>query len=143
MERIVSEYDSLTGTPTVNKYSENPLKKINPTYNGEFSINGPVPFSKDRLTFFTNARYFSDEGYLYGREWFLPSHVPGDSSLVPLNPSERWSALAKLTWKPFADIKVNYSLNLSEWKNEKSFNRDYRYVPGGIPKSFGNTQTHL
>lgn len=143
MDHIDTEYDSSAGTTIVKEYSENPIKKLNPTYNGEFSLSGPVPFLKDKLTFFTNGRYYSNEGYLYGREWFLPSNVPGDSSLVPLNPSERWSALAKLTWKPFNNIKVNYSLNLSEWENEKNFDRDYRYVPGGIPKSFGNTQTHL
>lgn len=143
MKSVTAEVDPITKLTTVTTEAEDPLKLFNPSYNGEFSLSGPVPFLNNKVTFFANGRYFTDEGYLYGREWFLPSGFPGDSSLVPMNPYRRWSTLAKLTWRPFGSLKVNYSLNLSAWKRDRYFNRNYKYVPGGVPQSKGSTQTHL
>ena len=143
MKSVTTTIDPVTNKTLVHTESEDPLKKINPSQNMEFSLSGPMPFLKDKVTFFTNARFFSNEGYLYGREWFLPSGFPGDSSLVPMNPHERWSALGKITYRPTGSIKLSYSLNASAWKNDRSFNRSYKYVPGGVSQSMGNTQTHL
>src|SRR3990172_4022698 len=81
-ESIETKVDPVTGAVTPISTMENPIKKFNPIYNGEFSLNGPVPFSGDQLSFFTNARYYSTEGYLYGRNWFTPQSTAGDSSFV-------------------------------------------------------------
>ncbi len=143
MNRVTAVTDSLSGITTLNSEAEDPLLKFNPTYNLEGSLSGPVPGLKNKLSFFANARYYANEGYLYGREWFLPSGLPGDSSLVPMNPLERWSALGKLTWSVTPSVKLRYSLNLSRWKNDRYWNRVYKYVPGGVPYSTGDAQTHL
>ena len=149
MKRVTTEVDPITNLTTVTTETEDPLKLFNPSYDGEFSLSGPVPFLNNKVTFFTNGRYYSDEGYLYGREWFLPSGFPGDSSLIPLNPNNHWSALMKLTWRPIGNIKLSYSLNTSKsnrdaiYLNDTNTYRNYKYIPGGIPQSKRETKTHL
>ena len=135
--------DSVTGVSRLIEESENPLTKFNPTYNGEFSLSGPVPLAGDKLSFFTNLRYVESEGYLYGRNWYKPQGIPGDSALVPMNPSQHFSGFGKLSLKMSADIKLNYSYTYQDWENERYYSRNYKYVPGGLPKSFGYTQSHL
>jgi outer membrane receptor protein involved in Fe transport len=135
--------DSVTGVSRLIEESENPLTKFNPTYNGEFSLSGPVPLAGDRLSFFTNLRYVESEGYLYGRNWYKPQGIPGDSALVPMNPNWHFSGFGKLTYKLSTDIKLNYSYTYQDWENERYYSSNYKYVPLGLPKSFGNTQSHL
>ena len=146
--------DPLTGVSEAIGKKENPLKNFNPTYNAEFSLSGPLG---KRLSFFTNARYFSNEGYLYGREWFTPHGLEGDSSLVSLNPSERFSSQGKLTYRVTDKLKVSYNIFWNQWKNEnKTYYadmdrdnrnelnaRNFRYVPGGLPQEIGNGMTHI
>lgn len=135
--------DSSTGVTTVNSASEDPLKKMNPTYNLEGSLSGPIPGLGDKVSFFLNGRYYKQDGYLYGREWFLPSGLPGDSSLVPMQASNRWTGLGKVTWNISPSIKLRYSVNATQYHNDRSFNRDFKFVPGGLSPSDGNTTTHL
>lgn len=140
---VVGVYDSTSGETTVTEDRESPLKKFNPIYNGEFSLSGPVPFMGDKLTFFVNGRHFSDEGYLYGREWYLPQGIPGDSSLVPMNPFVQTSTQAKLTWNPMGSIKMSYNVFWNEYQQDRTFDRNYKYVPGGIPLRKGGGTTHI
>ena len=50
------------------------IDKINPTYNGQLSLSGPLlPFLGDKLSFFATARYYDTEGYIYGKNVFSPS----------------------------------------------------------------------
>ncbi len=135
--------DPATGETIVKSESEDPLLDFNPTYNMEGSLSGPVPFTGKKLSFFVNGRYYEQEGYLYGREWFLPSGLPGDSSLVPLQPNHRWTGLAKFTWSVSPSIKVRYSLNATEWRNKRYFSRANKYAPRGLSPSWGGTTTHL
>lgn len=123
--------------------AEDPLTKFNPTYNIEGSLSGPVPGTKDKLSFFLNGRYYQQEGYLYGREWFLPSGLPGDSSLVPMQEHNRWTGLGKLTWAIGPSVKLRYSINATESFSPRYFSRYYKFVPGGRNKSMGSTTTHL
>jgi outer membrane receptor protein involved in Fe transport len=139
--RIVS--DSGAGVAFLDKGAENPLKKINPIYNGEFSLSGPVPWTGDKLTFFANSRYYSEEGYLYGRDWYKPQGIAGDSSLVPMNPHRHYTLFGKVNYRLSSNFKASYSVNYYDWKNDRSFNRDYKYCPDAVPKAFGFTTTHL
>ena len=109
----------------------------------EGSLNGPLPFTNNKISFFLNARYYHQEGYLYGREWFLPSGLPGDSSLVPMQENRRWTGLGKVTWAITPSVKLRYSLNATEWYNPRSFSRNYKFTPGGVRQSTGETMTHL
>lgn len=60
--------------------------KITDIYNVEASLNGPVPFFNNRLTFNVNARYFSNKGWLYGQRRFSPKD---SSSFKDSNP-DNW-----------------------------------------------------
>ena len=143
LEWVHAVTDSTTGITTVDSRSEDPLKKFNPTYNLEGSLSGPVPGFGDKLSFFFNGRYYQQEGYLYGREWFLPSGLPGDSSLVSMQANHRWTSLGKLTWRITPGLQLRYSLNATEYYNDRYFNRNFKYVPGGLSPSQGKTTTHL
>ena len=124
-------------TLVLDEAAENPVKKFNPIYNGEISLSGPVPFTNNKLSFFTTARYFTNEGYLYGRDWYRPQGIPGDSSLVPMNPYQRTSAQVKFTWHPVNSIKLAYNIFWNDYQIDKSFWRTYKYNPGGVPQQFG------
>jgi outer membrane receptor protein involved in Fe transport len=144
-----------------------PLKKFNPVYNGEFSLSGPVPLTNDALTFFANGRYYYDEGYYYGREWFKPNgnlgknvtdsvenpntlnevHViSGDNSnLVPLNPSETMSLLGKLNYQLSGNIKLSYSIFWNSLERRRNYFRensaDYQFNVSGTA-NFNPFNTH-
>jgi hypothetical protein len=135
--------DTATGLTKVTDASEDPLAKFNPTYNLEGSLSGPVPFTGNKLSFFVNGRFYQQEGYLYGREWYLPSGLPGDSSLVPMQANHRWTGLAKLTWSVAPSIKLRYSVNATEYNNDRYFSRNFKYAPDGLSPSWGSTTTHL
>ncbi len=143
MDRVVDVVDEETGAITQATESTNPLKGLNPTYNVQGSLSGPVPLTNDKLTFFVNARSNQREGYLYGRNWFEPQGIPGDSSLVPMNPNNYWSGLGKLALKLSNSMKLTYSLNYSDSHSPRYYSQSYKYVPTGRNQSFGTTTTHL
>ncbi len=143
LKSVTAVTNPATGKTTLTSESEDPLTKFNPTYNIEGSLSGPIPYTKDKLSFFINGRYYQQEGYLYGREWFLPCGIPGDSSLVPLQQSNRWTGLAKLTWSITPGLIVRYSLNTTEYHNDRYFSRVNKYAPRGLSPNWGNTSTHL
>lgn len=124
--------DPATGNLQAVERSENPLSKLNPTYNTNFTFSGPVPFTKNKVTFFSSGRMNGREGYLYGRNWFTPQGLPGDSALVPLNPNEGKSGQLKLTYRSQSNLKFNYSLLYNDSYSERNYSRMYRYNPGGI-----------
>jgi len=143
LKSVTAITDPVTNKTTITSKAEDPLTKFNPTYNIEGSLSGPVPFTGDKLSFFVNGRYYQQEGFLYGREWFLPSGVPGDSSLVPMQKGDRWTGLAKLTWSVSPSIKMRYSINSSEYYNDRYFSRTNKFVPGGLSPNWGSTTTQL
>jgi len=143
LKSVTPTFDPETNEFTAVEDSEDPLTKFNPTYNVEGTLSGPVPATRNKLSFFANVRYYQREGYLYGREWFLPSGLPGDSSLVPMQESQRLTGLGKLTWAISPSIKIRYSLNATDYYSPRSFSRDYKFTPGGVRQSKGRTTTHL
>jgi hypothetical protein len=122
---------------------ENPLSGFNPVYNIDLNLNGPLPFSDKKITFFINGRYFSDEGYLYGREWRLPQGIPGSNDLVPLSPYEKFSGHGKLTFQATPLIKLNYNFFGDTWNADRSFSHDYKYNPQGTAQRKGYGMTHI
>lgn len=143
LKRVNAIIDPATGAVTQTSESENPMSKFNPTYNGEASLSGPVPGFGDKLTFFTNARYYQSDGYLYGRQWFTPQGNPGDSSLVPMNAGHRSSLQGKLTWKASNAIKASYNVFWNDYYNQRSFSHDWKYVPDSQPQQFGGGISHI
>jgi outer membrane receptor protein involved in Fe transport len=122
---------------------ENPLKRFNPVYNFEANLNGPVPFAGDKLSFFVNGRFISNEGYLYGRKWFTPAGTAGDSSLISMNPYRRISLQGKLVYKLSRNITAKYNVFGNRWNNDRIYNKAYTYAPDGIPQQKGYGLTHI
>ncbi len=113
----------------------NALRKFNPTYNLQGSLSGPI--LGDKLTFFATARYFSNEGYLYGKRWFTPQGLQGDGELVSMNPYQRLSAQAKLAYRLKGNMKLTYGImgNDNEFRWYDSY---YKYNPDGNYQRFEN-----
>jgi hypothetical protein len=130
-------------TNIVSSERDHPLKKINPIFNGELSLSGPVPLTGEKIMFFVNGRYYSNEGFLYGRNWFKPNGTPGDSSLVPMNGSKSMSAQIKLNMQPTSAIKLNYNLFWNRYDTDREFQHDYRYDPYGTWQTHTIGMTHM
>ncbi|MEW6512209.1 MAG: TonB-dependent receptor [Bacteroidota bacterium] len=127
-----------------------PSKKFNPTgiRNAEGSLSGPI--LREDLTFFANARYIYFDGWLNGIRRFTPENISytdstgkfilsrdaagrGDSSIVPMNSSERAYAQAKLAWKISTVMKLTANY-IYDFTKSRSFDghRGFFYNPDGF-----------
>ena len=125
----------------------------NSTFDG--FISGPVlPFLGDKLTFNVSLRRSESEGYLYGiREhnpsdyaYFPPSgdwyiQITGDSSYVPMNPSQSTNGLSKITWRVSPTMKISTQSILSKARS-KSYSHAYKYNPDGVGTSYSANNNH-
>ena len=125
----------------------------NSTFDG--FISGPVlPFLGDKLTFNVSLRRSESEGYLYGiREhnpsdyaYFPPSgdwyiQITGDSSYVPMNPSQSTNGLSKITWRVSPTMKISTQSILSK-AQRKSYSHAYKYNPDGVGTSYSANNNH-
>ena len=143
MNHLTTTVDPETGAVSQQSEYENPLSSFNPAYNAEASLSGPVPGLGDKITFFANGRYFQNEGHLYGKRWFTPIGSPGDSATVPLSPYHRSSLQGKLTWRATNSIKASYNVFWSNWKNDRTFSKNWKYVPDSRPQQFGSAVSHI
>ncbi len=122
----------------------------------KLSLDGPVPFTNDRVTFFATGRMLSDNGHLYGERVFVPSdssdfsstnpdewyvESSGDEELVSLNPLDKLSGQLKLSWFMTPELKLTYSFmrdhiefrNL-DGRSDETFEdpRLFKYNPDGL-----------
>jgi outer membrane receptor protein involved in Fe transport len=156
-ENPVTNSNGIKTTQIVSSEKEYPLKELNPLYSGEFTLSGPVPMLGNSLKFFANGRYYKDDGYFYGVNWFLPDGIAGDSSIVSMNPYQNISLQGKLTYNMMdGNLRMSYQFFGNKWNRDRTyypfsssdfpynFNaHDYLYDPYGLPKSFGDAYTHL
>lgn len=121
------------------------IDDIDPINNQVFegTLGGPIPLLEDNFSFFLSGRYNYDKGYLYGirqhtvfdslsRDPVLANvlHLSqtGNNEIVSMNPSKDLNLTAKITYKPIANIKINYDLVFSN-SDYKSYAHDYKYNP--------------
>jgi len=118
-------------------------------------VSGPViPGLGDKLTFNISVRRNQSEGYLNGiREhspgdfaYFPPSgnwyiQMSGDSSYVPMNPSESNNFLSKFTWRLSPRIKISTQSIMSQ-SQSKSYSHAYKYNPDGIATGYTQNNNH-
>ena len=118
-------------------------------------ISGPVlPMFGDKLTFNISLRKSQSEGYLYGvREhqpsdfaYFPPSgdwyiQMSGDSSYVPMNPSESSNFLSKITLRLSPRLKISTQSILSS-SQSKSYSHVYKYNPDGVSTGYSGNNNH-
>ncbi|RPI07129.1 MAG: TonB-dependent receptor [Ignavibacteriae bacterium] len=145
---VTTEADPAGNTKIVNSQREYPLKKINPIYNAELNLSGPVPLLS-AVKFFVMGRHFYDEGYYYGVNWYKPNGAPGDSSIVPMNPNKSTSIQGKLNYHLSNSLKIGYGVFWNKSQQDRNYfngnitSHDYKYDPYGLPEnhSEGLTQT--
>ncbi len=131
------------------------IEKINPfsVQNFDASFSGPI--LRDRLFFFTNARYYFNEGYLYGKRVFLPTDVTrevspdsfivqasGDGAFVPMNPNKRFFFQTKLTQRVTSTFRLSYNF-IYDYQNYKDYDHYQRLNPDNnlnrFRKGYSNT----
>jgi len=100
------------------------------------SIEGPL--LKNRVTLFANARYFSNDGWLYGAHLYNIDGSGGDSTLVPMNTWEKLSWQANLR----IQLRSNMFVNLIGLGSNSEANdlggryQYYRWAPFGVPQIY-------
>jgi outer membrane receptor protein involved in Fe transport len=147
------------------------INKLNPTYNVQASLSGPVPLLKDRLKFFISGRFYDTEGYLYGRKVFLPSdysnwiaddpedwlvmshgatypfsealaaELVDEAEAVPMNPSQRITLQSKLSLRVADKDKLDYEF-LFQKNDYQEYVHEFLYNPEGISQRKQNGYNH-
>ncbi len=135
------------------------INRVNPlnTKDLEGSLSGPI--LKDKLSFYGDARYNYTGGWLYGQRIFNPWDITvdngstqpletrytiqhtGDSAIVPMNWDQSIYWLGKVTYKPFADLKVSYSYILDR-TSFQIYDHSFSFDPGGNFNRFNNANTN-
>ncbi|MBN1998017.1 TonB-dependent receptor plug domain-containing protein [candidate division KSB1 bacterium] len=115
--------------------SENPLAALNPAVNFEFNFGSPIKLFNKGEKFFMSGRYYSNSGYLYGRQWYTPQGHPGNSQLVAMNPLRKFSLYANSQWPFCSHVKASHSIFLDalEWQH---YIHNYKYNPDGRKKQY-------
>ncbi len=135
--------------------------------NIEGSLSGPI--IKDKLYFYTNLRYYRDNGYLYGRDQFSVSdfatEVPNsggsdfwfvgtdgtnffllDSTItdkyVSLNPLERFFGQLKFTYVIGGGMKLSYNF-IGDKQNYQDYSEGAKLTPGNNLQRFREATTHI
>lgn len=124
--------------------------------NYEASLSGPI--IKDKFFFFTNLRYYKNQGYYYGKRDFLVTdasfEVPGsagsefviiqngDGKYVSLNPNERVFGQGKLTYRLIEGMKVSYNY-LVERQNMKFYDNQARLTPDNNLRRYERSYSNI
>lgn len=121
------------------------------------SFSGPLPFTNNKLTFFTSGRYYDTKGYLTGirryspvdsnsyngddpQQWLIQE--TGDGALVPMTDYIKRNIQAKIAYSFTPTMKLTYNI-FAEESNSKSYSHKYLYNPDGRAKSYGTAYNHI
>ncbi len=106
------------------------IDAINPMYNFQGSLSGPIPGLGDDFRFFVNGRYVYDDGWLYGKRVFNTMGDSSDGDYVAMNWSERIMSIANLSW--FASSAFKFNLEALYSKNDyQDYDHAYKWNPDG------------
>jgi outer membrane receptor for ferrienterochelin and colicin len=113
------------------------IDDVNPTdiYDYSFSLSGPVPFTSNKVTFFTNARHNYTDGYLYGQREVNTDGSAGDSAFVAMNRNRWLTWQNKLTWQIQPMMKLRLGFNF-ENREYNLYNHFFKYNPDGDLERF-------
>lgn len=128
------------------------INNISPTdiTNIQGSFSGPVPGLEKLLKFNVSGRYFSNNGYLYGKREFNPSDssdfsandpndwyigATGDNKFVPMNFNERYILQGKLAIKVGSGKGIVLSA-LFQNRDYKDYNHNFKLNPDGDYQKF-------
>jgi hypothetical protein len=107
-------------------------------YNTQGSLSGTVPYTNNLISFFVNARYFYDDGYLYGERRFNPNGTPGDSAVLPMNWHRTYYGQGNIGLSPIQNLKINLEGFYSK-DNFQDYNHEYRLNPDGDVNKFATS----
>lgn len=104
-------------------------------------ISGPI---LDKMNFLYSVRYTGDEGYLYGKNAFLPvdSIKLGDNKYHPMGYNNRLSSFGKISYAFSAQDRVSISLTYQNREQNRDFDiydHLFRYNPMGQQTSYEET----
>ena len=135
------------------------INRINPlnTKDLEGTLSGPV--INDVLSFYANGRYNYTGGWLYGKRVFIPWDITidngsiqpletrytiqetGDGAVVPMNWNTSSYLQGKLTYKPFADLKLSYNF-VSDRSSFRIYNHMFSDNPDGDFTYYNNANAN-
>jgi outer membrane receptor protein involved in Fe transport len=140
--------------PTTDSIFSGNSFKVNNIRNIEGNLSGPL--LSDQLTFFANGRYIyfngSDKGIRRFNPWNIYYVTPsgqlasvypdgkGDSSVVPMNWSERYYGQGKITWHISSLMKFSVDYIYDDTKS-KPYDRNYLYNPDGKGTNYDQSNT--
>lgn len=126
------------------------------------SLSGPI--IPNMLFFYVNARYIYFGGWLKGQRNFNPWNITinrgaafpveerydlsanpdgkGDGKIVRMNWNEKIYGQGKLTFRPFTDVRLNYTYILDEVEY-RDYDHSFAYNPDGDYKRFRTGHTNL
>ena len=140
-------------------------------FNGEFSLDGPIPLLPTG-SFLINGRLLDSDGWLFGerrmriddtvpiqefirqarqtssdRETLVGIRVPdslqtGDGTYVSMNPRKKYALHTSLTTRPVPALKVSYSVFLNS-QRRKYYQDSRRFAPDGQPTVSERGQNHI
>lgn len=136
------------------------IKDMNPIRNIQGSLSGPVPGVGKKMSFFASGRYFKNDGYIYGKNVFLPgdssdfqndnpearivmSHgkrytfsealaqnLIRDAKAVPMNNTERKTGNIKITYHLTDMDKINLE-GMYQTRSWRQYDHRFRLDPTG------------
>ncbi len=138
------------GYATSNANIFNGLQTVNPLNDNwlEGSLDGPIV--KNKLFFYTDARYYYSGGDFFGFNKFNVGDVTnttnpspalwtiqqtGNGNIVPLNPSLEAYLQGKLTYKVSPEFQIAYNYILDNSRG-KDFDWNFKYDPNGELSNF-------
>ena len=134
--------------------------RVNNIRNIEGNVSGPL--LSDALTFFANGRYIYFNGWDKGIRRFNPWNISyvtpsgqlasvfpdgkGDSSVVPMNWSERYYGQGKITWHISSLMKLSVDYIYDDTKAKGldvygNYYRNYFYNPDGVGNQYNLSNT--
>ncbi len=150
------------------------IDRISPdgVLNFQFSMQGPVPFTKKRLKFLLNGRYLDDDGYIWGTRIFNPQdssnvsfddpskyiiEATGDGKPVPMRFFRKKTLHGKLSYQFSPTLSLassifyndvvtrDWSAEGNEFTPENEFHDFYRFMlnPDGASKQYRDGYTIL
>jgi outer membrane receptor protein involved in Fe transport len=126
------------------------IDNFNPVenYNLQTSLGGPFPFTNNLLTFFVNARYVYDDGWIYGEKRYNIDGTPGDGKFVATNWNRRFMLQSNLSFWVAQKFKFLFEFLYSD-EEFQDYEHDYRWNPDGNVNKFADSKngtftfTHL
>ena len=137
------------------------LDKADILHNKEvrLSLGGPVPFTKNNVTFFMHGTVADNDGLYYGirryNMWDMSKVVQGipeedwidihtgDMAEVPMSQRSSRGLLANVAWRAPMNIKVGLLYQYSHSEGQAGYSHSYKYTPDRTNHSWSNTHSTI